>query len=133
MSRLKIACFWYFTWSSCPLSAAVIIARVYAIFMREPTPYAPPVQPVFTSHTRAWCFAIRSPSILAYTFGLSGRNGAPKHVLKVAFGSVTPFSVPATFAVYPERKWYIAPADERREIGGSTPNASAVSMMMLRG
>ena len=31
-------------------------------------------------------------------------NGAPKQVLKVALGSVTPFSVPATFAVYPERK-----------------------------
>ena len=31
--------------------------------------------------------------------GGSGRNGAPKQVLKVALGSVTPFSVPATFAV----------------------------------
>ena len=60
-------------------------------------------------------------------------NGAPKQVLKVAFGSVTPFSVPATLAVYPDRKWYIAAADDSRAIGGRTPNASAVSMMMLRG
>ena len=37
-----------------------------------------------------------------------GRNGAPKQAEKVAEGSVTPRSVPATLAVYPERKWYIA-------------------------
>ena len=42
---------------------------------------------------------MRSPSCLAYTFGFSGRNGAPKQVLNVALGSVTPFSVPATLAV----------------------------------
>ena len=45
-------------------SAAVIIARVCAIFMRLPTPYGPPVQPVLTSHTRALCLAIFSPSML---------------------------------------------------------------------
>src|ERR1700727_457565 len=60
-------------------------------------------------------------------------NGAPKHVENVACGSLTPRSVPATFAVYPERKWYIACSRERREIGGSTPNASAVSMTMFLG
>src|SRR5689334_25156861 len=101
--------------------------------MRLPTPYGPPVHPVFTNHTRDWCRAIFSPSILAYRLGGSGRKGAPKHVLNVAFGSVTPFSVPATFAVYPDRKWYIAPCGDSREIGGSTPNASAVSMITLRG
>ncbi len=45
------------------------------------------------------CFAIRSPSIRAYTPGWRGRNGAPKQAEKVADGSVTPFSVPATLAV----------------------------------
>ena len=50
------------------------------------------------------CVAIFSPRSLAYTLGESDMNGAPKHALKVAFGSVTPFSVPATLAVYPERK-----------------------------
>ena len=54
-------------------------------------------------------------------------------MLKVALGSVTPFSVPATFAVYPERKWYIAPSADRRAIGGRTPKASAVSMTTLAG
>jgi hypothetical protein len=63
----------------------------------------PPDQPVLTSHPVAMCLAIISPSSLAETLGLSGRNGAPKQVLQVAYGSVTPFSVPATFAVYPER------------------------------
>ena len=63
----------------------------------------------------------------------SGRNGAPKQVLNVAFGSVTPFSVPATFAVYPDRKWYIAPSGVSREIGGSTPKASAVSITTFCG
>ena len=81
------------------MSAARIIARVCAIFMRVPTPYGPPVQPVLTSHTFARRLAMRSPSIVAYTFGCHTMNGAPKQVLKVAFGSVTPFSVPATFAV----------------------------------
>ena len=75
------------------------MARVCAIPMRLPTPYGPPVQPVLTSHTLASCLAIFSPSSRAYTLGCSGRNGAPKHVLNAAFGSVTPVSVPATRAV----------------------------------
>ena len=101
--------------------------------MRDPVPNAPPVHPVFTSHTRAPCRAILSPSILAYTVGWSGRNGAPKQALKVAVGSVTPASVPATLAVYPERKWYIACSGVSRAIGGMTPNASAVRKTMLIG
>src|SRR6266850_7006958 len=100
------------------------MARLWPIFIRRPTPNGPPVQPVFTSQTRAWCCAILSPSIVAYRLGGSGRNGEPKQVLNVAFGSVTPFSVPATFAVYPDRKWYIAPSGVSLEIGGSTPKAS---------
>src|SRR5947208_53697 len=38
-------------------------------------------------------------SCSAYTPGRSSMNGAPKHVENVALGSVTPTSVPATFAV----------------------------------
>src|SRR5258706_1549997 len=60
-------------------------------------------------------------------------NGAPKHVENVASGSVTPFSVPATLAVYPDRKWNIACAALNLAIGGITPNASAVSMVRLCG
>ena len=36
--------------------------------------------------------------------GGCGRNGAPKQAEKVGCGSVTPISVPASFAVKPERK-----------------------------
>src|SRR3954447_9991018 len=60
-------------------------------------------------------------------------KAAPKQVLKVAVGSVTPISVPATLAVYPDRKWYIAWSAVRREIGGNTPKASAVRKMMVEG
>jgi hypothetical protein len=35
----------------------------------------------------------------AYSPGWRGRNGAPKPAEKVAFGSVTPISVPASLAV----------------------------------
>ena len=48
-------------------------------------------------------------------------NGAPKQVEKVASGSVTPISVPATRAVYPDRKWYIAWSGVSFAIGGITP------------
>ena len=38
-------------------------------------------------------------SIAAYTPGWRGMNGAPKQALNVAFGSLTPTSVPASLAV----------------------------------
>ncbi len=95
------------------------------IGMRWPTPNGPPVQPVFTSQTLAPCWSSFSPSIRAYTRGGCGRNGAPKHVEKVGCGSVTPSSVPASFAVNPERNQYIAWSRERRAIGGRTAKASA--------
>ena len=41
-----------------PDSAARIIARVNRMGMRAPTPYGPPVHPVFTSHTCASWSAI---------------------------------------------------------------------------
>ena len=35
---------------------------------------------------------------------VSGKNGEPKHVEKVASGDVTPRSVPASLDVYPLKK-----------------------------
>ena len=53
---------------------------------------------------------------------------APKQVEKVGCGSLPkPFSVPATLAVKPERKWYMAWLGVSRAMGGKTPKASAVS------
>src|SRR5207302_2568229 len=112
--------------SSVPASAARTVARVRPRRIRSPTRYGPPVQPVFTSQHCTPCCAIFSPKSEAYTLGARGRNGAPKQVEKVALGSVTPRSVPATLAVYPDRKWYIACAGERRAIGGMIPYASQV-------
>jgi hypothetical protein len=41
-----------------------------------------------------------------YVLGTRGRKGAPKQVEKVASGSLPrPASVPASFAVNPDRKW----------------------------
>ena len=60
-------------------------------------------------------------------------NGCPKHVEKVGCGSVTPISVPASFAVNPERNQYCACSRERRASGGRMPNASAVRNTTLRG
>ena len=51
---------------------------------------------------------MRSASSSAYFVGCHTMNGAPKQAENVASGSVTPISVPATFAVYPLMKWYIA-------------------------
>src|SRR5262249_61070081 len=56
------ACGSVVTSSSCPLSAAVSIARVCGSFIRLPTPYGPPLQPVLTSQTRDLCCAIFLPS-----------------------------------------------------------------------
>ena len=67
--------------------------------MRRPMPYFPPVQPVLTSQQSTPPLAMRLFSRLPYTVGLRGMNGAPKQVEKVASGSVTPISVPATRAV----------------------------------
>ena len=45
------------------------------------------------------CFAISLFKSFPYSDGCLGIKGAPKHEEKVASGSVTPFSVPATLAV----------------------------------
>ncbi len=62
-----------------------------------------------------------------------GRKGAPKQALKLGWGSVIPRSVPATFAVYPERKWYMAWGRLSRDTGGRTPKASAVRKITFLG
>ena len=69
------------------------------MFIRSPVPYGPPVQPVFTSQTVASWAASRSVSIVAYSPGWRGMNGAPKQAENVADGSFTPTSVPASLAV----------------------------------
>src|SRR5262249_2671766 len=112
--------------ASAPVWMASMMARVLASLMRLPTPYAPPLQPVFTSQARVPCFLIFSAKSWAYTFGCQTRNGPPKQGENVADGSLTPTSVPATLAVYPLMKWYIACAGDSELTGGSTPNASQV-------
>src|SRR3954469_17460235 len=110
-----------------------MIARVWARGMRFPAPNAPPVHPVLTSQTRAPCLFIFAASSSAYLPGCQTRNGPPKHGENVADGSFTPISVPATFAVYPLMKWYIAWVGESLLTGGSTPKASQVRKMMSVG
>ena len=73
--------------------------RVWAMFIRSPVPYGPPVQPVFTSQTGTSSRSSRSISCRAYSPGWRGRNGAPKPAENVAVGSLTPISVPASLAV----------------------------------
>src|SRR4051812_8771597 len=101
--------------------------------MRAPTPAGPPLQPVLTSQTFAPCSAIFEASSAAYLVGCQTRNGPPKQGEKVAVASVTPTSVPATFAVYPLMKWYIAWAGVRRDTGGRTPKASQVRKITSEG
>jgi hypothetical protein len=68
-------------------------------FMRAPVPNDPPLQPVLTSQTLAPCCFIFWARSSAYLDGCQTRNGPPKQGEKVASGSVTPTSVPATLAV----------------------------------
>ncbi len=51
----------------------------------------------------------------------------------MAWGSVTPSSVPAILEVYPEMKWNMVCAEFNLEIGGSTPRASQVNRIILLG
>ena len=81
-------------------AARCTIARVWASFMRLPTPYAPPRPAgVHQPHVRRRARRCSLPSISAYFVGCQTRNTAPKHDENVACGSFTPRSVPATFAV----------------------------------
>src|SRR6516164_9134832 len=93
----------------------------------------PPVQPELTNQQSTSCFLIMSRRRLPYSVGGRGKNGAAKQVENSGSTPTKPFSVPATLAVYPDRKWYIACAGVSLAIGGITPNASAVSMMTFLG
>ncbi len=53
---------------------------------------------MLTSQARVPCCSIFSASMLAYFMGCHIRKAPPKQALKVASGSVTPCSVPATCA-----------------------------------
>ena len=60
----------------------------------------PPVQPVFTSQAFGAVLSLmRFASSSAYLAGCHTMKAAPKQAEKVASGSVTPTSVPATLAV----------------------------------
>ena len=52
---------------------------------------------------------------------------------KVGVGWVMPRSVPASFEVKPDRKWYCICSVVRRETGGRTPNASAARKITFDG
>ena len=71
--------------------------------------------------------------MLAYPDGSIGMNGSPNNVENVGCGSVIPRSVPASLDVNPVTKWYIAAFSSNLEIGGSTPNASAVKKITTLG
>ena len=60
-------------------------------------------------------------------------KGPPKQALNVASGSLTPRSVPATLAVQPDRKWYMAWSGVKGGDRGEDAEGSAVSMTMCRG
>src|SRR5215204_3371624 len=98
-SKPKTGSFCVGALASEPEWIASTMARLTESFTRFPTPYEPPLQPVLTSQTFALWLAIFSASSCAYLAGCQTRNGPPKHGEKVACGSVTPTSVPATFAV----------------------------------
>ena len=61
-----------------PSRAARTIDRVWAMFIRSPLPYGPPVQPVLTSQTWASCAASRSVSIRAYSPGMARHERRPE-------------------------------------------------------
>lgn len=60
-------------------------------------------------------------------------NASPKHAENDGTGSLIPTSVPATFAVYPVIKWYIAYSGVNLETGGKTPKASQVKNIIWLG
>lgn len=91
-----------------------------------PYPNLPPDHPVFTSHTFVLCYLTFLANISAYKVGWRGKKASPKQAEKAGTGSVIPNSVPATLAVYPEIKWYIAYSGVSFETGGKTPKASQV-------
>ena len=62
-------------------------------------PYFPETQPVLIKYACVPCSSTFFPKISAYFVGWTDKKAWPKHGENVAVGSVTPSSVPATFAV----------------------------------
>ena len=71
--------------------------------MRWPTPYGPPLQPVFTSQTLTLCRAILSPSRLAYTVGVL-HEGCAKAGAEGGLGLSDPFLGSRDFGSVPGEK-----------------------------
>ena len=90
------------TFSIEPSIIASIIARVFFSEIRLPVPF----HPVFTRYTLALCSFALPINVLAYMVGCNVRNASPNAGEKEGTGSVIPRSVPASFDVKPERKWY---------------------------
>lgn len=61
------------------------------------------------------------------------RKAPPKQAEKVACGSVTPSSVPATLAVYPLTKWYMVWPRDNLLTGGNTLRAPGGRVEMKGG
>lgn len=93
----------------------------------------PPDHPVFISHTLVLCNLTFFASISAYKVGCNGKKASPKQAEKVGTGSLIPYSVPATLAVYPEIKWYMAYSGVNLDTGGKTPKASQVKKKIFLG
>ena len=70
-------------------------------------------------------------STSAYFVGCKVKKAAPKQAEKVGVGLSTPLSVPASFAVKPDKKWYWASSLLNIDTAGKTPKASAVKKITL--
>ena len=79
--------------------AALSRFLVQLILIRLLASAPPAIQPVLINQHLALFSLIFFESKSAYVLGCLGMNGAPKQVENVAWGSVTPISVPATLAV----------------------------------
>ena len=83
-----------------PSRIASMIPRVSRIEILFPEPF----HPVLTRYAFAPLICILLTSSSAYLVGCSSRKACPKQAEKVGVGSVIPRSVPASFAVNPDRK-----------------------------
>src|SRR5262249_61973688 len=94
----------------------------------------PPVQPELTNQQSTLCLEMYSRSRLPYSAGGRGRNGAAKQVENSGCTPTRPFSVPATLAGEPERKWDLAGAGGSFASGGGHPKRPAGrKAMVVRG
>ena len=99
-SKLKYGIVFVGAFLMSPFRMASMIPRVSLIEIRFPVPF----HPVLTRYAFAPLFSIFLTSSSAYFVGCSSRNACPKQAENVGVGSVIPRSVPASFAVNPDRK-----------------------------